>query len=258
HWIPAFAGMAAREVSKGIWMSVNFMISRLVDDALEALLPSHCLLCGAYGQGALSLCPACEADMPRNAMCCARCALPLESPAPLCGRCIKHAPPWDAAWAPFRYEWPLAQLEARFKFGGDLAAGRTLSLLWNASQAPRDPPDAIVPVPLHRSRLRKRGYNQALELAKPLAKHFGVPVLHDALRRTHATDAQTELTAIQRRRNVRGAFEAHFEGKALDHVAVLDDVFTTGATLAECARVLKRAGAARVDVWALARAPARR
>src|SRR6185312_6822717 len=189
-------------------MSVNFNTTHLVDGALDALLPSHCLLCGARGQGALSLCAACADDMPRNTMCCARCALPLESPAPLCGRCIKHAPPWDDAWVPFRYEWPLAQLESRFKFGGDLAAGRTLSLLWLASQPPGEVPKALVPVPLHRTRLRRRGYNQALELAKPLAKHFAVTLLHDALRRTRATDAQTELTAVQRRRNVRGAFEA--------------------------------------------------
>ena len=239
-------------------MPVNLRAANLVDDTLDALLPSHCLLCGARGQGALSLCVACEADMPRNATCCARCALPLETPAPLCGRCIKRAPPWDAAWAPFRYEWPLAQLEARFKFGSDLAAGCTLSSLWNAARAPNALPDAIVPVPLHPSRLRKRGYNQALELAKPLAKHLGVPLLREALRRSRATDAQTELTAIQRRRNVRGAFEANFDRETPQHVAVLDDVFTTGATLAECVRVLKRVGVQRVDVWALARAPARR
>lgn len=196
--------------------------------------------------------------MPRNDVCCARCALPLDAPAPLCGRCIKHTPPWDAAWVPFRYEWPLAQLEARFKFAGDLAAGRTLSLLWSMSRAPIDPPEAIVPVPLHHSRLRRRGYNQALELAKPLAKHFGIPLLRDGLRRSRATDAQTELTALQRRRNVRGAFEANVDGAVPTHVAVLDDVFTTGATLAECVRVLKRAKVQRVDVWALARAPARR
>jgi ComF family protein len=238
-------------------MSVNLKGTRLVDHALDALLPSHCLLCGARGQGALSLCAACEAEMPRNTTCCARCALPLETPAPLCGRCIKHTPPWDIAWVPFRYEWPLAQLESRFKFGGDLAAGRTLSLLWRDSPAPHDLPDAIVPVPLHPSRLRKRGYNQALELAKSLAKHFGVPVMHDALHRTRATHAQTELTAIQRRRNVRGAFAVNSDGNVPGHAAVLDDVFTTGATLAECVRVLKRAGVQRVDVWALARAPAR-
>ena len=238
-------------------MPVNLQARRLVDGVLDALLPSHCLLCGARGQGALSLCPDCAAELPRNDACCARCALPLASPAALCGRCIRHLPPWDEVWAPFRYEWPLAQLEARFKFGGDLAAGRTLASLWIASPSPADRPQAIVPVPLHGARLRRRGYNQALELAIPLGKHFGVPLLRDALRRTRATDAQTELTAVQRRRNVRGAFVANLDGKAPRHVAVLDDVFTTGATLAECARVLKRAGVQRVDAWALARAPAR-
>ncbi|HLI19395.1 MAG TPA: ComF family protein [Rhodanobacteraceae bacterium] len=238
-------------------MPVNLNASRLVDGVLDALLPSHCLLCGARGQGDLSLCDACEADMPRNDLCCTRCALPLGAPAPLCGRCQKREPPWDSAWAPFRYEWPLASLESRFKFGSDLAAGRTLALLWTASPVPVDLPQAIVPVPLHRSRLRRRGYNQALELAKPLAKHFRVPLLRNALQRLRATDAQTELSAVERRRNVRGAFAATFDDPVPEHVAVLDDVFTTGATLAECVRVLKRAGAPRVDVWALARAPAR-
>lgn len=238
-------------------MPVNLNASRLVDGVLAALLPSHCLLCGARGQGDLSLCDACEADMPHNDVCCTRCALPLEAPAPLCGRCQKREPSWDSAWAPFRYEWPLASLESRFKFGGDLAAGRTLSLLWIASPTPRALPQAIVPVPLHRSRLRRRGYNQALELAKPLARHLRIPLLRDALLRTRATGAQTELSAVERRRNVRGAFVAIFQDPVPQHVAVLDDVFTTGATLAECTRVLKRAGVQRVDAWALARAPAR-
>jgi ComF family protein len=225
--------------------------------AIGALLPSHCLLCGARGQGALSLCADCAADMPRNDVCCSRCALPLEAPAPLCGRCQKRAPAWDAAWVPFRYEWPLAQLEARFKFGGDLAAGRTLGAAWTASPPPVELPQAVVLVPLHRSRLRRRGYNQALELAKPLARTLGVPLLRDALARTRATHAQTDLNAVQRRRNVRGAFALDSRATLPDHVAVLDDVFTTGATLGECARVLKRAGVAHVDVWALARAPRR-
>ena len=138
--------------------------------------------------------------------------------------------------------------------GGDLAAGHTLAALWCASPPPAELPAAIVPVPLHTSRLRRRGYNQALELAKPLARHLHLPLLTGALARTRATGAQTDLSAIQRRRNVRGAFAAHFPDAPPAHVAVLDDVFTTGATLGECARVLKRAGVARVDVWALARA----
>lgn len=237
-------------------MPVNLKPRHLVDEMLDAVLPSRCLLCGARGQGGVSLCRACEDEMPRNLACCARCALPLALPASLCGRCIRRPPPWDVAWAPFRYEWPLRQLETRFKFGGDLAAGRTLASLWCGSPRPVELPEAIVPMPLHRSRLRRRGYNQALELARPLAKALGVPLLHDTLQRTRATDAQSELTAVQRRRNVRGAFAARFDGEMPAHVAVLDDVCTTGATLAECARVLRRAGVGRVDVWALARAPA--
>ncbi len=115
-----------------------------------------------------------------------------------------------------------------------------------------------MPVPLHRSRLRERGYNQALELARPLARRLGVPLRHDLLIRTKSTAAQSELDAPTRRRNVRGAFGLRAEAPLPAHVAVLDDVMTTGATLAECARVLKRAGVARVDVWALARAPSSR
>ena len=236
-------------------MAVNLKTDLVVDGAL-ALLPSRCLLCGARGERGFDLCAGCRAELPRNDRCCARCALPLETPAPLCGRCVRRAPPWDAAWAPFRYAYPLDRLETRFKFGADLAAGKLLASLWIASHAPGEWPNAIIPVPLHRSRLRSRGYNQALEIARPLAKALRIPLLRDVLQRTRATDAQTELSALQRRRNVRGAFAAHFEDDVPQHVAVLDDVFTTGATLAECARVLKRAGVHRVDVWALARAPA--
>jgi ComF family protein len=236
-------------------MAVNLKTDVLVDGGLRALLPSRCLLCGARGERGFDLCAGCRAELPRNDRCCARCALPLETPAPLCGRCVRREPLWDAAWAPFRYAYPLDRLEARFKFAADLAAGRLLSKLWIQTHAPNELPQAIVPVPLHRSRLRSRGYNQALEMAKPLANALRIPLLRDALQRTRATDAQTELSALQRRRNVRGAFAAHFDDAIPQYVAVLDDVFTTGATLAECTRVLKRAGVQRVDVWALARAP---
>ena len=113
----------------------------------------------------------------------------------------------------------------------------------------------MITVPLHRSRLRQRGYNQALELAKPLARVMGVPLRHDVLQRSRRTEAQTELDAVGRRRNVRGAFALRPGLAPPAHVAILDDVMTTGATLAECTRLLKRMGVPRVDVWALARAP---
>ena len=128
----------------------------------------------------------------------------------------------------------------------------------NGEACPVDLPQLLMPVPLHQRRLRRRGYNQALELARPLARQLAVPLRHDVLRRNRVTDAQTELDAVGRRRNVRGAFALPEDISLPAHVALLDDVMTTGATLAECARVLKRAGVDRVDVWALARAPAPR
>jgi len=222
------------------------------------LLPLRCLLCGASGDNGLDLCAGCAGELPRNPSCCARCALPLANPAALCGECQRRPPPWDAAWAPFRYAWPLDRLESRYKFGRDLAAGRVLSTLWQAEPRNVALPDLILPVPLHRGRLRQRGYNQALELAKPLAKAWGIPLRHDLLQRKRATSAQTELDAITRRRNVRGAFSVRPGVTLPPHVTILDDVMTTGATLAECARVVRRAGVKRVDVWAVARAPSPR
>lgn len=174
----------------------------------------------------------------------------------MCGQCQRREPPWDAAWVPFRYAWPLDRLESRFKFGADLAAGRVLSSLWLREPRPPALPSWLVPVPLHLGRLRTRGYNQALELAKPLAGCLDVSIHADALKRLRSTAAQTELGALDRRRNVRAAFATRPSVAWPAHVALLDDVMTTGATLAECARVLKRAGVQRVDVWALARAPA--
>lgn len=245
-------------------MAVNFLNAGWVDGLRRrvafALLPPHCLLCAQRSDAPRDLCTACAGDLVRNTRCCPRCALPLSAPAPLCGECLAHEPPFAAAFAPFAYASPLDQLLMRFKFGGSLAAGRVLSELWidAARAAPPPRPDAVLPVPLHDSRLRERGYNQALELARPLARALQLPLRIDILVRARATSAQSDLDALERRRNVRGAFGI-LPGAVLPaHVALLDDVMTTGTTLRECARILLRAGVARVDVWALARAPKRR
>jgi ComF family protein len=225
--------------------------------ALRMLLPLRCLLCGAPGAQGRDLCDGCASDLPRNDICCPRCALPLKAPAPLCGECIEHEPPFAAAWVPFRYAHPLDLLEARFKFRGDLAAGRVLSglLIDRAGIDAPARPDVIVAVPLHASRLRERGYNQAFELAKPLSRALGIPIARDLLQRVRATPAQTGLDAASRHRNLRRAFAVTASAPLPAHVVLIDDVMTTGATLRECARTLRRAGAARVDVWAVARAP---
>ncbi|KFL36040.1 ComF family protein [Arenimonas donghaensis] len=225
-----------------------------------ALLPLRCLVCAspcepdAGRSPGRDLCTACHQDLPWNRSACTRCGLPLPRAAPRCGRCLGASAPQAGTRAVFRYEPPLDRLLPRLKFHGDLAAGRLLAQLLaeGLSGAPR--PDALVPVPLHRSRLRQRGYDQALEMARPLARSLGLPLLADRLVRRRATAAQSELDARARRKNVRRAF-ALAPGPALPaHVALFDDVMTTGATLSEAARLLRRAGVARVDLWVAARA----
>ncbi|MFZ1392835.1 MAG: ComF family protein [Dokdonella sp.] len=235
-------------------------VDRASGGLLGALLPPRCLLCGADGVHGRDLCAGCLADLPVNTCCCARCALPLEHPAARCGICLKREPPFTAAWAPFRYAHPLDLLEARFKFHRDLAAGRLLAnlMIEAAKEQLSGPmPGLLLCVPVHRDRLRERGYNQALELARPLAKALDIPLDADALIRLRHTSAQTGLDAKARRRNLHEAFAVRTDTQLPAHIAILDDVMTTGTTLRECARVLLRTGVERIDVWALARAPAR-
>lgn len=213
---------------------------------------SCCLLCGARADAMPNLCRGCIGDLPRNRTCCSRCALPLPHATLQCGRCLRRPPPWQSAWVPYRYAWPLDRLETRYKFSARLAAGRALARLW-LMHPPPETADAIVPVPLHDRRLRQRGYDQALELARHVARHMHLPLCADALVRARPTDTQSTLDARARRRNVRHAFRLREGANLPVHVALFDDVMTTGATLAACASVLRRAGVERVDVWALAR-----
>lgn len=233
---------------------------------LESMLPRHCLLCGqASAEG--PLCTGCREDLPRLSQACASCALPLPPaaagvapPVQCCGKCVVRPPPWDRAVAALRYEFPADRLVCRFKFGRDLCAGAALAdELREALQGVEGPqPDAIVPVPLHRSRFLARTFNQAELLARALGRALELPVQARLLLRRRRTNAQSGLDASARLRNVRGAFELRRRTarEAMPrHVALVDDVLTTGVTLAECTRTLKRGGARRVSVWVVARAP---
>lgn len=218
------------------------------------LLPARCIVCGAPGH-ARDLCEACEAALPRNHPACPRCALPLAVEAPACGACLADPPGFSLAAAAWRYEGAIAQLLPRFKFHRDLASGRVLGEL--AAHRLVDWPgwvgvERVLPVPLHRARLGQRGYNQALELARAFAAPRGLPVDLRSLRRVRATPPQTTLDAAACRRNLRGAFQADPQTGI---VLLVDDVITTGATLAEAARTLLRAGAGEVRALAIARAP---
>lgn len=221
---------------------------------LAGLLPWRCVLCGAAGAGR-DLCRACREALPRNLPCCPRCALPLAHPGGHCGACLRVAPPWRALVAPYRYAWPIDRLVARYKFAASLSSGAVLAdLLAAAAHAELASCDAIVPVPLSRARLRARGFNQALELARPLVRAAARPLAPALLERARDTAAQSGLDAARRARNVRGAFRARSEAAGL-RVALVDDVVTTGATAAACCDALLAAGAASVLMLAIARAP---
>jgi len=230
----------------------------LRNDASRLLWPTRCLVCGEAGGEAWDLCPACAAALPWQSRACRGCALPLpeaEADDAICGACVTEPPPLHAVHAACLYAPPLNRLLPRFKFHEDLAAGRLLAQLMAGAFAGLPRPEALVPIPLHRARLRQRGYDQALELAKPMGRALHVPVRDDLLRRVRATAAQSERDAAARRRNMRGAF-AVVPGVALPrHIALVDDVMTTGATLHAAARALRRAGVERVDAWVCARVP---
>ncbi|MGH8076930.1 MAG: ComF family protein [Lysobacter sp.] len=240
----------------------------LRNDAARLLWPACCLACGDRGGDGIDLCAACAAALPWNRSACLRCAIPLSradgDDAQTCGACLQ-LPDGPAlrgkggALAEVHtacvYAAPVDRLLLRFKFHHDLAAGGLLAQLMAQALVTTPRPDALVAVPLHRARLRQRGYDQALELARPLARALGLPLLTNTLRRVRATVAQSRLDAPQRRRNLHGAF-AVLPGMALPaHVALVDDVMTTGATLQAAAMTLRRAGVQRVDAWVCARVP---
>lgn len=216
------------------------------------VLPSACLLCAAPLPARHYLCGACDAALPWLGSTCARCAMPLPD-AGVCGRCQQQPPRHDAALAALRYEPPVAQWVQQLKFHRALAHARLMGDLLARRLPPAPPIDAIVPVPLHTHRLRGRGFNQALEIARPIATRFGLPLLMDKLVRTRATAAQTELPRARRRANVRKAFAVRGDLRGL-RIAVVDDVMTTGSTLDGVAAALKRAGATAVHAWVVARA----
>ena len=227
---------------------------------LRRLLPwrPHCLGCGEPVAGALDLCEDCTARLPWNPRRCPGCARPLPDRAPSlpCPACRRTPPPVTHVVAPLLYGAPVDQWQPRFKFHQDLAAGRLLAALLAASCAMAPRPQALVPVPLHRARLRSRGYDQALELARFVARTLRLPLHRGLLARTRATAPQSELDAAARRANLRGAFAVPPQKHALPrHVALVDDVMTTGATLHAAAHALRAAGVERVDAWVCARVP---
>jgi ComF family protein len=216
----------------------------------DRLFGGSCFLCRGKAGGLL--CARCDADLPRLAGgLCPRCAL--VSPAgALCGRCVTHPPAYDATIAALAYRFPADVMVQALKFRSELALAPFFGRLLSQCAAASPRVDFLVPVPLSSARLRERGFNQALEIARAVAEATRTRL---APERIVDTRAQFDLPMDERAKNVRDAFRASgFLPGA--RVAIIDDVMTTGSTVAEIAATLKRAGAAFVANWVLARTPA--
>ena len=220
----------------------------------RTLFAQDCLLCTAPS-GAHMLCADCHSSLPHIARACPRCAAP--SADEICGECLKQVPAFDHTRAALEYAFPSDKLIQALKYGGQLALAKLFGELLYASLRATPMPDLILPMPLHPARLKQRGFNQALEIAKVLSKRFDIPLATHIAQRVVDTTPQASLPMDARHKNVKNAFACNHP-LASQHIALVDDVMTSGATLNELAKVLKRAGAARVDVWVVARATTHR
>jgi ComF family protein len=221
----------------------------------------QCLLCNEAADDATPICIGCEADLPWLGDHCQTCALPLPAAGLTCGQCLQHPPAFEQVIAPWTYGFPIDSLITRFKHNAKWPFGRLLGELLAQSLHHRfdealERPDALLPVPLASKRLRQRGFNQAAMLARWLSASLDIPCDDQSLKRIQDTSAQQDLNADARKKNLRNAFalvaDAPIKGR---HLALVDDVLTTGATAQALARLLMDAGAARVDVYCLARTP---
>lgn len=236
--------MTAKYLSNG----ARALLNRCATFA-QALLPQQCVLCMARAN-TMAVCSPCYESLPwLPALRCPQCATPTHDGS-VCGACLSHPPHYDSVTAAFSYQWPLVPLLQQYKYGGNLA----LAPLFARALAIKlhDVADVIVPMPLSPLRLRSRGFNQALEIARGLGHAIHTRVSVDACRRVREGVPQASLPWAQRARNIRAAFVCDADVRGL-RVAIVDDVMTSGATLDELARSLRRAGAAHVQGWVVAR-----
>jgi len=218
-------------------------------------LGNRCFLCGGLCGGREATCFGCLSDLTFNTNACPGCAK-ANTASRICADCLSL--PWafiDNTWALFQYHYPTNHLiqHMKFKQGIDIASALGRALCGLPLYVDTPAPDCIIPIPLHSSRLVLRGYNQSVELARPLSTQLGIPLDTASCKRVRATKPQSDLPAKKRKKNVRGAFSVSEEISS-GHVLIVDDVITTGSTVNEFARTLRLAGVSRIDVLACARA----
>lgn len=226
----------------------------------KAVFKQSCLLCKSVGGSNIGLCDDCQKDLPWHIQPhCPQCGL-LSLNNQICGHCLKSQPDFDTTQALFTYDFPLAALLQRYKYGSMLNLSHSFAdlmaqhLLGNHPSTQRI--DLIIAMPMHPKRLQERGFNQALEIAKLLSKKLQIPLDYTSCIRNKLTPPQASLPLKERIKNIRGVFsvnEVHPSNLKGLKIALIDDVMTTGASLNELAKTLKKAGASHVECWVIAR-----
>lgn len=215
------------------------------------LMPIPCRLCGSRSQHQ-AICEACLQNLPSLGDACPRCALPISN-AHLCGHCLNQPPEQDLSFSLFPYLDPVDRLIADLKYHDNVFLSQFFAQLMSDKLRTRPLPDLLIPIPLHPNRLRQRGYNQSLELAKALSTRLGIPTSHDYLIRIIDTQSQAAIPFKARKKNIQHAFK-FIQTKVPAHIAIIDDVLTTGHTANAAAKQLRKAGATTIEIWTIARA----
>lgn len=229
------------------------MMQSMLNKCLNFVQPDQdCLLCGA-ASGAHLVCPDCHAELPRPAAACPVCASP--GSGEVCGQCLQHPPHFTRSIAALDYHFPVDKLVQAYKYHQQLALARLFGTLLSQAVHNQARPDILLPMPLHPTRLRERGFNQAHEIAKRIGTTLNLPATPSLARRVVNTASQATLDWDARKKNMKGAFACDHP-LAGQHIALVDDVMTSGATLNELSKTLKRAGAGEISVWVVARAAA--
>jgi len=231
-------------------------MNKWFEDIQFHLLPGKCILCGAKSNRNIDLCQACEDDLPRIIHPCWQCGLSIPSVQEICGRCLVNPPLFSHCYTAFKYAAPIDTLINQFKNHTNLVNGKVLSHVMAKSYIADHLilPDFWLPVPLHKSRLKTRGFNQAFEIATTLADITERPINSRLCRRIFHTPDQKRLNFADRQSNIRKAFILD-ETLSGETIGIVDDVITTTATVSEISRLLLQNGAGEVQVVALARTP---
>lgn len=227
----------------------------------QELRTRPCLFCEATTSDPAMLCPDCIADLPWNSHRCKCCALPLPHQSELellCGECLQTPAPFARILCPLRYEFPIDRALHRFKYQGKRYWQRSFVTLMEAfvqfhyADTTRTLPQVLVPVPMHKDKVKERGFNQAALLAQGLARKLKIPMDQDWLYKIRNTEHQAALNKEDRLKNLRGAFTVVGQ-RTYRHIALIDDVVTTRATVETLARLLLAQGVETIEIWCLAR-----